>query len=109
VKVQTFKVEGRSSCNTCRAASGSITLLLDRPLTKQILASLIATGQYAEATHMTKAGILYVENRLLVVQGPFGKKQLQIKCKFSFIKGKTAEDECEQSLHSITTLLEGIE
>ena len=105
MKVQTYEVSGKK-CNTCRGGSGSTSLILDGPISQVLLDKIVATGQYAENTAMTKAGILYVESKALTINGAFGRKQLSIKCKFS-IFGKV--EECKQAIDTITDLIKSIE
>jgi hypothetical protein len=53
---------------------------LDRPLTKEIIKSLTDNG-FTEHSFFTKAGILYVDNSDLILNGPLGTDRLQVKCK----------------------------
>jgi hypothetical protein len=106
MKIETFAVSGKKPCATCRGSSGSTAIILDRPVSKELLDALVKSGQYAEAVHMTKAGILYVENKMLTIHGSFGRKQLSIKCKFS-IFGK--EQECNDAIEAFKTVITSIE
>lgn len=106
MKVQTFTIEGKKSCNTCRGSSGASAIVLDKPVSDDLLQKIMATGQYVEAKHMTQAGILYVEDKMLTIHGGFGKNRLSIKCKFSLF-GKIQE--CNQALDAVVEMLKAIE
>jgi hypothetical protein len=106
MKIETYAVSGKQSCTTCRSSSGATALILDRAVSKTLLESLIKTGQYAEVVHMTKAGILYVESKILTIHGAFGRTQLQVKCKFSIFN---KEAECNAATEALLGILKAIE
>ena len=73
----------------------SIVFKIGRPITKELLSIFINMG-YLEATHFTKAGILYATNLDFILTGPFGSDKLQVKCK---------KLNCDQKLNEFESLL----
>lgn len=73
-----MKVE-RFTTQACCGRTSQI-FKTDRPITSGDIESLKKLG-FIEATHFTKAGILYVDNPDLIVTGPIGSDRLQVKCK----------------------------
>ena len=77
----------------------SIVFKTDTTITKNTLNSLIRLG-FVESAHLTKAGILYVDNLDFIVTGPFGSDRLQVKCKRS---------DCNQKINEFEELLPHLE
>jgi hypothetical protein len=79
------------------ACCGQITTVfrIDRPITQSLLNKLIEHG-FKEQSHFTKAGILYADNKALILTGPFGSDRLQIRCKIK---------DCEQKLNEFEEVL----
>ena len=92
-----MKVE-RMNIKAC-CGSVSTAFKIDVPLSKDILPLLIGKG-FTEAKHFTKAGMLYVENDVVIITGPFGSNIIHIKCKIN---------ECANSLNSFEELLTNME
>lgn len=67
---------------TVKACCGKTSLILkmDCPLDIKIISFLISNG-FTELPHFTKIGIVYMTSPELIVTGPIGKNQLQVKCK----------------------------
>lgn len=86
---------------TIQACCGkkSIIFKTDQPLTKIVLDKLVTLG-FTEATHFTKAGILYADNLDFIVTGPLGSDRLQVKCK---------KADCDQKLNDFEVLLQSLE
>lgn len=76
----------------------SITFKIGQPLTKDILSIFVNLG-FKEATHFTKAGILYADNKDFIVTGPFGSDKLQVKCR---------KQDCDQKLNDLESLLSNL-
>jgi hypothetical protein len=91
VEIQVFQT-GKPCCG---GVSSSNTLILDRSVSRDMLTALLDLGTYVEAKHMTKAGVLYVESKMLILQGSFGRNRLQAKCK-SIVPAHT--EECVKQL-----------
>ncbi len=87
--------------SSCCGGKG-VALVLSNPLTKDMLAKVLATGKWAEAKLQTAAGMFYVENQYLVAFGPFNKTSLELKCKFS-MPPKNAQ--CQQHIDSLIALI----
>lgn len=85
MKVEKFTV------NAC-CGKTSVIFKTDEPLAKKHLESLIRLG-FIEHAHFTKAGILYADNKDLIVTGPFGSDKLQLKCKNAACNQKVNEFE----------------
>jgi len=68
---------------------------LDRPVDKLLLAFL-AQNQFNEATHFTKAGMLYLDNSNLTITAPLGADRLNVNCK---------KKDCDQILNDFEALL----
>lgn len=68
---------------------------IDRPVGQAILDVLTSNG-FTEATHFTKAGMLYADNPDLIVSGPMGMDRVNVKCK---------KDDCDQILNEFEALL----
>lgn len=79
------------------ACCGNTSLIfkIDQPITKNILAGLVALG-FNEHHHFTNAGILYVDNLDFILTGPIGSDRLQVKCK---------KKDCEQNLKDLEALI----
>ena len=77
----------------------SVISKTDQPLTKELLAKFIELG-FREAAHFTTAGILYADNTDLIITGPIGSNQLQIKCK--------KELNCDQKINDFEALIKTI-
>ena len=58
----------------------SIIFKTDKPLDLNMIDVLVKFN-FIEQKHFTKAGILYVENKELVLTGPIGSNKIQVKCK----------------------------
>lgn len=91
-----------SKATCCSGKGGSISLTLSDKLTPSMLAILLATGQFAENKNMTKANILYVDNKMLTAHGAFGKNKLQLTCKFSL---PNKEAHCQQSIAAFEEII----
>lgn len=72
-----------------------IVFKVDRPVDKSVLDVLKSNG-FTEATHFTKAGMIYADNLDLIVSGPIGGDKLNVKCK---------KEDCEQILNDFEALL----
>jgi hypothetical protein len=107
MQIRRFQAQGSKDKPACcgNAVGGVVHLILDRPVSMELLSRILATGQYAAVDYQTKAGILYVESKVLVVSGPFGRDRLQIRCKL----GNARVEECNRHIATITELLEAIE
>lgn len=88
-----MKIE-KFSIKTC-CGKNAIIFKINKPLTKEFLASLISVG-FKETEHFTKAGILYADNSDFIITGPFGSNRLQVKCKKS---------ECSEKINDFEALL----
>jgi hypothetical protein len=82
---------------TIQACCGgkSIIFKTGEPVTAKLLNLLVANG-FHEATHFTKAGMLYVDNLDLIVTAPLGSDRLQVKCK---------KADCDQKLNDFEEFL----
>jgi hypothetical protein len=99
-------VSRQVSKNTCCGGKGgSIALQLSKPLTIKMLAALLATGQFAENKAMTKANILYVDNKMLTAHGKFGGNRLQLTCKFTL---PTKETQCQQHIATFEEMIKAL-
>lgn len=83
---------------TVQACCGKSSLIFktDRPIMASDIAKLVSQG-FTEATHFTKAGILYVDNSDLIITGPIGSDRLQVKCKIA---------DCDQKVNDFEVLLQ---
>lgn len=83
---------------TVQACCGKTSLIFktDRPIMASDIAKLVSQG-FTEATHFTKAGILYVDNSDLIITGPIGSDRLQVKCKIA---------DCDQKVNDFEVLLQ---
>ena len=82
---------------TVRACCGKTSLVfkLDRHIDANLLTFFTNNG-FTENTHLTKSGILYVDNLDFTLSGALGANKLQAQCK---IKDCTAKlDELEALL-----------
>lgn len=86
--------------NDIKACCGKTSVIFktDQPLTKEIIKSLVALG-FNEASHFTQAGILYVDNKYIILTGPLGSDKLQVKCK---------SKQCEDKINELEELLKTI-
>ena len=86
---------------TIQACCGNTSLIFktNRPIAKNDIDKLTALG-FTEATHFTKAGILYVDNSDLIITGPIGSDRLQVKCKIR---------DCTQKVNDFEVLLQQLE
>jgi hypothetical protein len=91
MKIQ--KYTNPANCATC--GKTAISLVLELPLSKELLAFLMSNG-YQELKHMTKSGIFYVEGSGLVATGMMGGTTLTLKCKVK---------ECQKHIADLETLL----
>jgi hypothetical protein len=87
----------------CGGVSSSVTLIFDKTVSKEMLATIMQGGSFSEVEIHTKAGILYVENKALVAQGAFGRNRLQVRCKF----GAARMEECKQQIAAFIEILKG--
>lgn len=71
---------------------------LDQPLTREIMASLVKSS-FKENEIFSKAGILYAESNFLIVTGPYGSNQFQIKCKIK---------DCENNIDDFERLIQNL-
>lgn len=85
----------------CGAGGGSTTLILDKPISRELLAVLVQDGTFMAVDYQTKAGILYVESKALVAQGAFGRNRLQVRCKL----GSAKAEECKQHIAAFMAIL----
>lgn len=72
-----------------------IIFKIDQPISESLIPSLISNG-FTVLEHFTAAGVLYADNKDLIVMGPFGSDRLQAKCK---------KDDCAQSFNDFEALL----
>lgn len=81
-----------------QACCGKTSLIFktNRPILPGDITALVGLG-FKEATHFTKAGILYVDNPDLIITGPIGSDRLQVKCKIK---------ECDQKVNDFEVLLQ---
>lgn len=86
---------------SCCGGKGT-ALILSKPLTREMLAQVMATGKWVEVKYQTNAGIFYIENKFLIAFGPFNKTTLEIKCKFAY---PPKHDQCQQYINELTGLL----
>lgn len=93
-----MKVERKTlaSCGACKSGKPQVVFKLDRPTTPALL-EVFKANNFKEATHFTKAGMLYVDNNDLVISSPMGSDKLSVKCK----DDKT----CDQKLNDLEDLL----
>jgi hypothetical protein len=96
VKVERFVV--RANCKAC-AGKTSIVLRINKTVSKDFLALLVTKG-FIEAKNFTAAGILFVENQFLKVNGTFGRDILNINCKVV---------DCDKYVNEFETLLTNME
>lgn len=92
MKVERFAV--RACCGTT-----SVAFKLGTVISMDFLPLLIGKG-FTESRSFTKAGILYVENEVLIATGAFNSNILQIKCK---------KQDCNSSINIIEELLTKME
>jgi hypothetical protein len=88
MKIERFLIQG--CCNRKQ-----IVFKLDRPLFVELLEVLKSNG-FTEAPNFAKAGMIYADNKDLIVSGPVGGDKLNVKCK----KGG-----CELALNELEALL----
>jgi len=88
----------KHTINTC-CGTTSIIYKISKIIDANLLKSLVNLG-FREATHFTSAGILYVDNSLFVITGPFGSDRLQVKCR---------KNDCTQKLDELEKLLTVLE
>jgi hypothetical protein len=93
MKVERFVVQ---SC----CGKTAIIFRTDQPLTQIHLDGMVRLG-FKEATHFTKAGILYVDNLDFTMMGPLGSDRLTVKCKH-------IEAECAQKFNNLEVLLQQV-
>jgi len=77
----------------------STAFRINKTLSKDFLALLVTKG-FTELKHFTAAGILFVENQTLQINGPFGTDILNIRCKVS---------DCNKFINDFETLLTSME
>jgi hypothetical protein len=58
----------------------SLLLKIGKPLSTTFLPLFLKEG-FVETPHFIKAGILYIQNDVIIVSGPFGQDKLQLSCK----------------------------
>jgi len=90
----------------CGGKGKAAAMVLSKPLTKTILAKVMATGDWVEATYQTAAGIFYVENKWLTAFGPFNSTSLQLKCKFAI---PPKDKECQQHIDAFVSMIKAME
>jgi hypothetical protein len=90
MKIERFLIQG------C-CGRKQIVFKLDRPLAVELLEVLKSNG-FTEAPNFAKAGMIYADNKDLIVSGPVGGDKLNVKCKHR-------EDECNQYLNDLEALL----
>ena len=88
MQIERFLIEG--CCNSTK-----IVFKLDRPITTSLLEALRANG-FIENKPFTLAGMIYVENKDIIVSGSFGNNKLNAKCK---------KKQCDQMLNDFEQLL----
>ena len=88
----------RAERYSVQACCGKTSLIFktDRPILPADIQSLVNFG-FTEATHFTKAGILYVDNSDLIITGPIGSDRLQVKCKVG---------DCDKKINDFEVLLQ---
>lgn len=83
-----MKVE-RITVHAC-CGKTSIVFKLDRPINDGLLSFFTSNG-FTENTHLTKAGILYVDNLDFTLSGALGSNKLQAQCKLKDCTSKLDE------------------
>lgn len=101
--VQVFQ-DGKGNCGG-GCGGGGKTLILQGTVSKAMLAAILKDTSFNEVEYQTKAGILYVESKSLLITGPFGRNRLQVKCKFA-IPART--ELCDQQVASLIQTLKGL-
>jgi hypothetical protein len=106
MQIQRFQAQRDKDKPECCENSGrSAHLILDRSVSKEMLAHILARGGFAEVEYQTKAGILYVESKVLVASGAFGRNRLQVRCKL----GNARVEECKREVESFIEALKTIQ
>jgi hypothetical protein len=106
MKIEFFKNEKGGCGGGCGSGAGSSHLILGGTVSKEMLSAILGLGSFAEVEYQTKAGILYVESKALVISGAFGRNRLVIKCKFA-IPARTQE--CIQQSEAVLGILRAME
>ncbi len=88
MKIEKFNLQ------TC-CGGKSLSYKVDKPNSLDLLNKFKELG-YHESVHLTKAGILYVDNMDLIVTGPLGANTLQVKCK---------KKDCDEKIRNFEDLL----
>lgn len=88
MKVERFLIQG------C-CGHKLIVFKLDRPLSLALLEVLKSNG-FIEAPQFAKAGMIYTDNKDLIVSGPLGSDKLNVKCK---------KENCDPSINDFEALL----
>lgn len=89
MKVERTHIQG--CCNKVM-----IVFRVDRPIDASLLEVLKSNG-FTEAPNFAKAGMIYADNKDLIVSGPIGSDKLNVKCKKS--------GDCDQYLNDLEALL----
>ena len=76
----------------------AVIFKVDQPLTKDHIAKLVTLG-FRDQEHLTKAGILYVDNPDFILTGPIGSDRLTVKCRHA---------DCTQKLNDLEVLLQQV-
>ncbi len=88
MKIERFLIQG------C-CGRKQIVFKVDRPISLELLEVLKSNG-YTEAPKFAQAGMIYADNKDLIVSGPVGSDKLNVKCK----KG-----DCDLALNELEALL----
>jgi hypothetical protein len=88
MKIERFLIQG------C-CGRKHIVFKLDKPLALDLLDVLKSNG-YTEAPKFAQAGMLYADNKDLIVSGPIGGDKLNVKCK---------KEDCDAYLNDLEALL----
>lgn len=77
----------------------TVAFTIDNTINEEFSAKLSTLG-FTEAEHFKKSGILYTQNDIFILTGPYGSTRLQVKCR---------KKDCEEKINELEENLKRME